>query len=448
MIHFRPPADLLSSAPAPKPLLVSVSWDGTPSRYAPLLDKIPEHNHLRVHVGSLAFNRRNSLRFRYRLLPAMSQWKETKDPDIDLGRVQHGTHDFQLESATFEGPWSAPISKQLIVVSNSSNFTLLPAWTSAFLVLGISLLAWKYRARQFAAELPDLRAWQTTLLQTQPVGESGQFIASRYELVRVLARGGFGTVWLASDRECNQSLCALKIFDQSAVPGEWLDKRAQSEIAALSRLKHANIVKLYGHGLTSSHAFFIVMEFVDGITLRELLSNERLTRKRIASFLLQIGSALTELHSRSIFHRDLKPENIMIRQAGSDDEQFVLIDFSIALLKDPGQTLQTLSKVVGSLDYMAPEQVVGFADASTDIFSLTKMLLEMLTGQRFSVLVPNPAIDLPDQVKRVLAVHCSELPEEARQQISAALAFDPTFRPHNALEFSQSLASVLCSSVF
>ena len=126
------------------------------------------------------------------------------------------------------------------------------------------------------------------------------------------------------------------------------------------------------------------MEFVHGESLRERLEQGPLTRKQIDVFNRQIAGALQLLHRSMIYHRDLKPENLMIRTKDESDEQIVLIDFSIAIVKSPDQTFHGISRVAGTLDYMAPEQVIGYADAGTDIYSLAKIVIEMLTGLRWT----------------------------------------------------------------
>jgi serine/threonine protein kinase len=131
---------------------------------------------------------------------------------------------------------------------------------------------------------------------------------------------------------------------------------------------------------------FLAMEFVHGESLRDRLEQGALPRKQIAALLLQIAGALQLLHRSMIYRRDLKPENLMIRINDGRDQQIVFIDFSIATVKSPDQTFHGISRVAGTLVYMAPEQVIGYADAGTDIYSLAKIVIEMLTGLRWTEL--------------------------------------------------------------
>jgi serine/threonine protein kinase len=107
------------------------------------------------------------------------------------------------------------------------------------------------------------------------------------------------------------------------------------------------VVGIYGHGTAPGGAPYLAMELVEGETLREVLNQTRLERNRVANYLRQTGCALKEIHARRICHRDLKPENLMIRRSAEPGEELVLIDFSIAIVQDPDETLHGLSRAAG-----------------------------------------------------------------------------------------------------
>jgi serine/threonine protein kinase len=132
----------------------------------------------------------------------------------------------------------------------------------------------------------------------------------------------------------------------------------------------------------------------------------------------------------------------MIRAGNAE---IVLIDFSIAIVQDPDQTLHGLSRAAGTLYYMAPEQSIGFADSSTDIYSLTKIVIEMLTGKRLSELLPDAALDLPDRVRELLASLNLDLSSHSIELMSSALEFDPSRRPKDAQRFASQIAMDLGS---
>jgi serine/threonine-protein kinase len=273
----------------------------------------------------------------------------------------------------------------------------------------------------------------------------GTLLDSRFEVGRVLARGGFATVAEGKDIQQGGRSCAVKIFRQELTDNNWMTRRFQQEVLALEKIHHPNVVRIYGHGTTPGGSPYLVMEFVDGQTLRERLEEGRLTPQQTANYLRQAGSALGEIHAHGICHRDLKPENLMIRGGSPAGQELVLIDFSIAIVQDPDQTLHGLSRAAGTIYYMAPEQSIGYADSSTDIYSLAKIVIEMLTGQRLSTLLPDASMDLPDRVRELLTGLRLHLSSCSIEVISSALEFDPARRPKGANEFARQLAEDLGS---
>lgn len=130
----------------------------------------------------------------------------------------------------------------------------------------------------------------------------------------------------------------------------------------------------------------------------------------------------------------------MIRTLGSPENDLVLIDFSLAIVKNPQQTLKGLTHVGGTTNYMTPEHAIGYADASTDIYNLSKVTIEMIMGERFFVLVPDVALDLPRRVRILLSELPFTLPPSSIDLLSDALEFDPGQRPQSARLFADSIA--------
>jgi serine/threonine-protein kinase len=141
----------------------------------------------------------------------------------------------------------------------------------------------------------------------------------------------------------------------------------------------------------------------------------------------------------------LKPENFMIRRAAAAEQDLVLIDFSIAIVKDPDKTMHGLSRAAGTIYYMAPEQSIGYAEASSDIYSLAKIVIEMLTGERLTTLLPDASMDLPERVRELLGGLRLGLTRGSIELMSLALEFDPGRRPKNAAEFARQIAGDLRS---
>jgi serine/threonine protein kinase len=185
------------------------------------------------------------------------------------------------------------------------------------------------------------------------------------------------------------------------------------------------------------------MEFIEGRTLREVLNAGPLSAPHAASLLRQAGAALEAIHACGICHRDVKPENVMIRAAGPIAASLVVIDFSIAIVRRPDETIHGLSRAAGTIYYMAPEQAIGYADVTTDIYSLAKVLLEMLTGARLSDLLPDASMDLPNRVRELLAGLAVRLGTPSIELIASALEFDPARRPRNVREFAEVIAGDL-----
>jgi serine/threonine protein kinase len=157
---------------------------------------------------------------------------------------------------------------------------------------------------------------------------------------------------------------------------------------------------------------------------------------RASSLLRQVSEALGEIHAHGIFHRDVKPENLMLRENAPPGEDLMLIDFSIAIVKEADRTVHGLSRAAGTIYYMAPEQAVGFAAAATDIYSLAKVLLEMLTGQKLNTLLPDAGMDLPERVRDLVRGMRFGLSEESVELLGAALEFDPARRPRDVRQFT------------
>ena len=218
-----------------------------------------------------------------------------------------------------------------------------------------------------------------------PVGgryEVGAVLSAKYRLEALLGEGGMGAVWRATNLLLDLPV-AIKLIRADLDRGE-LRARLQLEARSAAKLGHPAIVRVYDVGESESGDPFIVMEHLQGETLAQLLAQGRLPATRAVQLLLPIIDALAMAHGRGIVHRDLKPDNLMIAR----EEQQVrpkILDFGIAKLTDPRDVDHKLTEagaVVGSPEYMSPEQARGCEDldASTDIWSTSVVLYEALTG--------------------------------------------------------------------
>ena len=224
------------------------------------------------------------------------------------------------------------------------------------------------------------------------------------EVYELIGRGGMGAVYKARQKELER-LVALKILPPEIGRQESFAQRFAREAQAMARLSHPNIVVIYefGHRVSTEPAlagdyYFFLMEYVDGLSLRQLLSTGTVSPKEALAIVPQICDALQYAHDRGIVHRDIKPENILLNRQG----QVKIADFGLAKLVGlPGTTgvlpvapetapqptgpgaCPTLEAVMGTPDYMAPEQVAcpSEVDHRADIYSLGVVFYQMLTGE-------------------------------------------------------------------
>lgn len=212
--------------------------------------------------------------------------------------------------------------------------------------------------------------------------DNGQFLAGQYEIERMIGSGGMGDVYLARDTRLNRKV-AIKLLP--FVSANNLD-RVLNEAQIVSALNHPNILTLHDIGSTENGDRFIVSEYIDGTTLREMIGS--LSIEEIVEISSQVSSALSSAHSAGVIHRDIKPENIMIRGDGI----VKILDFGIAkIAADPSEVERfdprlnagnNNSLLFGTVNYMSPEQVNGdVLDLRTDLFSFGVVMYEMLAGK-------------------------------------------------------------------
>ena len=444
VVHFAPPPDLVHPASAAQIFVSAFSVDGAAAKWADFSPELPAAKKLTAYLGSLDFERRNSLRVRYRVLPNDNAWRESSSLTLDLGSLGWGRRTLEVQSRFSAGEWSQPWRRELIL--------LRPWWLSWPAILGLAgvlcsgalgWVGWLRRSRVRArTELPDLSPWRMAFLSRES-GLANTTFDQRFRLDEPLARGGFGSVFKGVDLHTGRA-CAIKVFRRDVLDENWLSHRFEQEVSALEQIQHPSVVSIYGYGASPEGAY-LAMEFIEGGTLRELLNAGPFPAGRTASLLSQAAGALESIHARGIYHRDLKPENLMLRAKAAPGEDLVLIDFSIAIVKEPEQTMHGLSRAAGTLYYMAPEQAMGFAMAASDIFRLAKVLIEMLTGRRLTELLPNAKLDLPRRVRELARSLPIRLSEESVELIGSALEFDPSRRPQAAAAFAAPIARDLMS---
>ena len=203
----------------------------------------------------------------------------------------------------------------------------------------------------------------------------GRFLDNRYEILELIGTGGMAVVYKARCHRLNR-LVAIKILKDDFSREEEFRRRFHAEGEAVASLSHPNIVQVYDVS-SSDNANFIVMELIDGITLKQYMAKKgTLNWKETLHFAIQIAKALEHAHGRSIVHRDIKPHNVMVLKNGS----VKVTDFGIARVMSKSNTLT--KEALGSVHYISPEQAKGgWVDNRSDLYSLSVVMYEMMTGR-------------------------------------------------------------------
>ena len=203
----------------------------------------------------------------------------------------------------------------------------------------------------------------------------GRFLDNRYEILELIGTGGMAVVYKARCHRLNR-LVAVKILKDDFSREEEFRRRFHAEGEAVASLSHPNIVQVYDVS-SSDNANFIVMELIDGITLKQYMAKKgTLNWKETLHFAMQIAKALEHAHGRSIVHRDIKPHNVMVLKNGS----VKVTDFGIARVMSKSNTLT--KEALGSVHYISPEQAKGgWVDNRSDLYSLSVVMYEMMTGR-------------------------------------------------------------------
>ena len=269
----------------------------------------------------------------------------------------------------------------------------------------------------------------------------GKLLGSRYEIIEKIGNGGMSTVYRANDKILKRDV-AVKILRDEFTTDEEFIKRFEAEAQSAARLTHANIVSIYDVGV-EGNLYYIVMELIQGKTLKEIIIEEKgpLPWKWSINMAIQIASALEIAHRNNIIHRDIKPHNIIVTEDGIAK----VTDFGIAKAVS-NSTITAFGTTIGSVHYFSPEHARGgFTDAKSDLYSLGVVMYEMVTGR-----VPFDA----DTPVSVALKHMQEEPEEPininpnipiaiNKIIMKALQKDTTLRYQSATEMLSDLRKSL-----
>lgn len=273
---------------------------------------------------------------------------------------------------------------------------------------------------------------------------TGELIDGRYQLLRQIAHGGMASIYEGLDTRLDRKV-AVKIMHPHLAQDEQFVERFIREAKAAAALSHPNIVAVQDQGWNQNGipAVFIVMELVEGHTLREyLIEQGQLQYRDGIRFLLPVLSALAAAHKQGIVHRDIKPENILVSKEG----RIKIADFGLAKGPLLGSTMTAESSVIlGSVSYLSPEQVQrGVADARSDVYSVGITAFEVFTGKKpFDGDAPIQIayMHVNERVPRITSL-VPDFPSDLDELIYRATSADPDERPRDAGEFHSQLSAI------
>ncbi|MCL2825121.1 MAG: serine/threonine protein kinase [Polyangiaceae bacterium] len=282
----------------------------------------------------------------------------------------------------------------------------------------------------------------------------GKILSDRYRLEKALGTGGMGTVYCA-EHTLMRKRVAIKVLHQEMSSLAGAVERFEREAIAAAHIEHPNVAAATDYGKLDDGTFFLVLEYVEGASLRDSLDGNPLEVRRAVHVAKQIASALVRAHSLGIVHRDLKPENVMLVDRDGDPDFVKVLDFGIAKvpvgdISRTGKQIQALTKagmIFGTPEYMAPEQALGQeVDSRADLYALGVMLYEMLVGQRpfaaeNAVMMLGMQITQPPPAFAEIAPDL-ELPAEVETLVMQLLEKEAARRPESTKHVRDSLEQI------
>ncbi len=340
---------------------------------------------------------------------------------------------FQVLFQTFTGRMFSPI-----------------ALTVSAVVIGALFQPTRYRLqdivdRKFYHLRVGLNDLKTSQMLTQPSGALTGAIIGAYELLEPLGRGGMGEVYKAKHPTLGRAV-AIKLLPPNLASEDNFRRRFEREARTVATLKHPNIVNVFDFGM-SGDTYYMVMEYLNGHDLGDYLhEHEQLTLEEALPLIHDIAAALDYAHAQNIVHRDIKPSNIMLEPVSSSRPDHasiraILTDFGLARIIGGGSSL-TGTGIMGTLDYVAPEQIVEArtVDHRADIYALGVMVYQMLTGQKpFQGGAAQIVFAHLQQPPPNACDYNTALPIHVGKAIQKALAKQPERRFQSAQDFADAL---------
>jgi hypothetical protein len=285
--------------------------------------------------------------------------------------------------------------------------------------------------------------------QNADAGLVGTVVAERYNVLSKLGEGGMGAVYLAEHVKMGRK-SAIKVMTRAMSQEPDAIARFHREAANASRMNHPNICAIYDFGETQDGLIYLAMEYVEGEALTRIIErNGTLPPARVSPIVRQVADALQVAHEHGVVHRDLKPDNIMITRGRDHADLVKVVDFGIAKAQaSDGQNVTRTGMVVGTPEYMSPEQLAGdVIDGRSDVYSLGLVAFKMLTGT-----LPFPSKSAQEAMIMRLTTDPKTLadlkPEvawtpEVQRALDRALARDPEQRHASAAEFGREFTAAI-----
>jgi ligand-binding sensor domain-containing protein len=434
LVSLKPRADWFQPRPT---RIASLRIDGEEQNiYAKL--RLKNRSTMEIELANPGDLPSISHQLRYRLHPLQEKWANGSDDVIAYPRLQIPFRGgLQFEALGLERSLS---------LSMDGEYDLLVGLSAIVSPLaGISLYWWRRDRRRaqildqerksyFEEKARFFKEEKQIEVTEQELKWLGSTVLERFSIENLVARGGFATVFSGVDSASGSSV-AIKILHPIIHEVDWRRRRFLDEVSALGRLSHVGIVRLIAYGEANSEQPCLVMNFVEGPTLRQILKHERIQESRAIALLLEIAPALETAHAAGVLHRDLKPENVIVQQA-EGREIPVLIDFGIAIMDDLLESNES-THLAGSLGYVAPERWFSAASRASEVYSIAAIAFEMFTAKRWS-----EAVEESRQLANPKSIIEPMLKDPLCTILAEALAVDVSKRTPTIEEFSRQIRSL------
>jgi DNA-binding response OmpR family regulator len=295
------------------------------------------------------------------------------------------------------------------------------------------------RVRALKSDIAKARESPLHRTGEQPLPQTGERISGRYEILATLGRGGMGAVFRVTDSELGEEI-ALKTLRRDSVEDPGIIERFKSEIRLARKITHHNVVRTHDLGEWEG-GYFLTMELVEGITVRELIDTRgKLSVESVLAIGTQLTDALVAAHAEGVIHRDIKPHNLLLDAEGV----LKVMDFGVARLTERAAAgLTEVGLIVGTPAYMPPEQLLGEeVDVRADLYAVGVVLFEAVTGRLpFEAASPMALIArlMQEEAPKARTVN-SEVPEGLEGLLARLLAKRPEERVQTAVALREELA--------